>query len=102
MREDIQGLQQPGATSLGDTYDGTLIFFLIPTAQRAVIECQSTCPLDIILAVREAITELIDSLDTSDASLIDELEIHLTSLVYFCFLLGGLQQVGRRRIFIQI
>jgi len=45
-KEDLQGLQRPGAASLGDTYDGTAIFFLIPLAQRAVIECQSTCPID--------------------------------------------------------
>jgi len=49
-KEALDGLQRPGATSKGGTYDGTKAFFLIPTAQRAVMKCQSTCPLNIILA----------------------------------------------------
>jgi hypothetical protein len=55
-KEALHDLQRPGATSEGDTYDGTKVFFLIPTAQRAIMTCQSTCPLDIILAAREAMS----------------------------------------------
>ena len=55
---------------MGDTYDGSRVFFLIPTAQRAIMKCQSTCPLDIMLAAREAITELINSLGPGDSNLV--------------------------------
>jgi len=54
-KEALRELQQTGATSMGDTFDGSRVFFLIPTAQRAIMKCQSTCPLDIMLAAPEAI-----------------------------------------------
>jgi len=86
-KEALRELQQTGATSMGDTYtfDGSRVFFLIPTAQQAIMKCQSTCPLDIMLVAWEAITELINSLGLGDSNLIDELEIHLTNLVFFCW-----------------
>lgn len=84
-KEALQEIQRPGAASLGDTYDGTKVFFVIPTAQRAIMQCQSTCPLDIILAARDAMVQLIDSLGQGDSHLIDELDIHLSSLIFFCW-----------------
>jgi hypothetical protein len=84
-KEALHDLQRPGATSEGDTFDGTKVFFLIPTAQRAIMTCQSTCPLDNILAAREAMVVLIDSLGPGDTQLIDELDIHLSNLVFFCW-----------------
>ena len=70
-KDALQGIQRPGAASLGDTYDGTKAFFVIPTAQRAIMQCKSTCPLDIILAAREAMVKLIDSLGQGDSQVID-------------------------------
>ena len=84
-KEALQNLQRPGAASLGDTYDGTKVFIVIPTAQRAIMQCRSTCPLDIILAAREAMIKLIDSLGQEDSHLIDELDIHLSKLIFFCW-----------------
>jgi len=84
-KEALQNLQRPGAASLGDTYDGTKVFIVIPTAQRAIMQCRSTCPLDIILAAREAMIKLIDSLGQEDSHLIDELDIHLSNLIFFCW-----------------
>ena len=84
-KEALHGIQRPGAASLGDTYDGTKAFFVIPTAQRAIMQCKSTCPLDIILAAREAMVKLIDSLGQGDSQVIDELDIHLSNLIFFCW-----------------
>jgi hypothetical protein len=64
------------------TYEGAFVFFPAPFVQQAVIESESTCPVELIFRVREKYTEHIIGLTPS---IIDVIDAHVEQFEQFCW-----------------
>jgi hypothetical protein len=92
----LRDLVQPDV-STGWGYEGTTVFFPIPFVQRALIRSGSSCPLELIFAVREGYTDFMNGVQAGDV-ITDEIDTHIEMLEAFLWgihqgLIGGISFV---------